>query len=152
MSAVQQQQESRVSNTKDIKPTFVNLDSDNQSSEFLSPSIAYGRKQHRQTLNSKYHKPAATIDNQTFCEQLSRGAHGGIGDLTHDSIISMDESKMMETQTNKSGENVSKLSGGTRRSRKDRSGLRKPANGRNAITPHVFCTLKGTTEDIYGKR
>ena len=59
---------------------------------------------------------------------------------------------MLETQTNKS---ASKLSGGTtRRSRKDRSGVRtKP--GRNAVTPHVFCSLKGqqsmptgTTNDV----
>ena len=47
---------------------------------------------------------------------------------------------MVETQTNKSG-NGSKLSGGTRRSRKDRSGIR--GTGRQALTPHVYCSLKG---------
>ena len=112
-----------------VKRAVANLDSGEElSSESLPQHMAIGQLQRPNGIPTQH-------GNRTFGEQPYHEASVIIDEKSFASI-----EQMVETQTNKSG-NGSKLSGGTRRSRKDRSGIR--GTGRQALTPHVYCTLNG---------
>ena len=132
-SISQEHQFSPTKESSNIKRAVVNLESEDQSLEAIPKSVTPTPLQQFESL----HKDT---EQHTFFEQKSMenvDMQGGHNEKSFNTI-----EQMVETQTEKSNNN-SKMSGGnTRRSRKDRSHIRGKT-GRNAITPHVICTLQG---------
>ena len=97
-----------------VKKAVVNLETNSD----LSPSIMS-------------HSFLGKELQQTFCEHYQDAKQEMLA-REHSSFLSIGEQEL-EAQTNKSGKS-------TRRSRKDRSGT---GRGRNAVTPHLLCSLNG---------